>query len=72
MNYSHLKVMEETDDRISGKLADTKQKTVLEKILSKKNYQEKEKQFWINLNKTRRKNIKDQWMSLSIDQLRSV
>jgi hypothetical protein len=41
--------MEETDDRNSGKLGDTKRKTVLEKISSKKKYREKEKQFWCNL-----------------------
>jgi hypothetical protein len=69
MYYFHLEVMEETDDRISGKLGDTKTKTILEKISSKKNYREKENNFGL-IYMARRKNIKNQWMSLSIDQLR--
>jgi hypothetical protein len=55
MYYSHLKVIEEVDDRIPEKLGDTKRNTVLENISSKKKYQEKEKRFWINLYKKKKK-----------------
>jgi endonuclease IV len=40
MYYSHLKVMEETDDRISGKLGDTKKnsfgKNIIQEEVSRK------------------------------------
>jgi hypothetical protein len=38
MHYTHLKIMEEIEDRSSGKLGDTKRKIFLKKMSSRKKY----------------------------------